>query len=161
MAPGTPRPPSQGSITFKDVAVDFTQEECVMSSSGSDSMEDTHTWCLLDHSQKELYLEVMLENVQNLFSVGLPVTSEHLISCFQQGKAPWLLEQKDPRSSSPVVDFEVKVMCTKLSLFVEGSGPQRCINEDPHYFILREICDSTIKVNKNPKSDYEIAEKFN
>ncbi|XP_044522988.1 zinc finger protein 177-like [Gracilinanus agilis] len=54
MAPGTPRPPSQGSITLKDVAMDFTQEE----------------WGLLDHSQKELYLEVMLENVQNLFSVG-------------------------------------------------------------------------------------------
>ncbi|XP_056676344.1 zinc finger protein 684-like isoform X8 [Monodelphis domestica] len=85
MAPGTPRPPSQGSIAFKDVVVDFTQEE----------------WCLLDHSQKELYLEVMLENVQSLLSVGLPVTREHLISCFQQGKAPWLLEQKGPRSSSP------------------------------------------------------------
>ncbi|XP_056676389.1 zinc finger protein 74-like isoform X5 [Monodelphis domestica] len=85
MAPGAPRPPSQESITFKDVAVNFTQEE----------------WCLLDHSQKELYLEVVLENMQNLFSVGLPVSMEHFISCFQQGKAPWLLEQKGPRSSCP------------------------------------------------------------
>ncbi|XP_044523188.1 zinc finger protein 69 homolog B-like isoform X2 [Gracilinanus agilis] len=54
MDPGTLRSPSQGSITFKDVAVDFTQEE----------------WCLLDHSQEELYREVMLENLQNLLFVG-------------------------------------------------------------------------------------------
>ncbi|XP_056681647.1 zinc finger protein 28 homolog isoform X5 [Monodelphis domestica] len=45
----------KGSITVKDVTVDITQEE----------------WVLLDHSQQQLYLEVMLENVQNLLSVGL------------------------------------------------------------------------------------------
>uniref|UniRef100_K7E353 Uncharacterized protein n=2 Tax=Monodelphis domestica TaxID=13616 RepID=K7E353_MONDO len=149
MAPGTPRPPSQGSIAFKDVAVDFTQEE----------------WCLLDHSQKELYLEVMLENVQNLCSVGLPVPRENLISYFQQRKAPWLLEQKGPRSSCPEAEtnFEVKEMTAKLSLFVKGSGPQRCMNEDPHHFILRQICNSNIKANKDPKTDCECdetAEKF-
>uniref|UniRef100_A0A5F8GCD4 KRAB domain-containing protein n=1 Tax=Monodelphis domestica TaxID=13616 RepID=A0A5F8GCD4_MONDO len=55
MAPGTLRHPYQGFITFKDVTVDFMQEE----------------WCLLDHSQKDFYGEVMLENVQNLLSVGL------------------------------------------------------------------------------------------
>uniref|UniRef100_A0A4X2JZD1 KRAB domain-containing protein n=1 Tax=Vombatus ursinus TaxID=29139 RepID=A0A4X2JZD1_VOMUR len=48
MAPGTQRPSSQELVTFKDV--DFIEEE----------------WCFLSHSQKELYNEVMLENVQNV-----------------------------------------------------------------------------------------------
>ncbi|XP_068953321.1 KRAB domain-containing protein 4-like isoform X3 [Petaurus breviceps papuanus] len=79
MAPGTQSPPAQESVTFKDVSVDFTLEE----------------WSLLDHSQKELYKDVMLETSQNLLSVGLPVPREDLIFLFQQG----MLEQKGPRNS--------------------------------------------------------------
>ncbi|XP_044522577.1 uncharacterized protein LOC123239368 [Gracilinanus agilis] len=103
MAPGTPRPPSQGSITLKDVALHFTQEE----------------WGLLDHSQKELYLEVMLENVQNLLSVEAETT------------------------------FEVKEISTMPSFFVEGCGPQRCMNEHPCDFILGEIVDFNIKAKRH------------
>uniref|UniRef100_A0A5F8GFJ1 KRAB domain-containing protein n=1 Tax=Monodelphis domestica TaxID=13616 RepID=A0A5F8GFJ1_MONDO len=70
--------PSEELITFKDVVVDFTKEE----------------WCLLDSSQKELCKEVMLENVQNLLSVGHTLPRENFITCLQQGESPWLPENE-------------------------------------------------------------------
>ncbi|KAM9208926.1 zinc finger protein 12-like [Dugong dugon] len=65
-----------GSVSFEDVAVDFTQEE----------------WQQLDTVQKTIYKDVMLENYSHLISLGHPIIKPDVITKLEQGEEPWIVE---------------------------------------------------------------------
>ncbi|XP_037676138.1 zinc finger protein 382 isoform X1 [Choloepus didactylus] len=89
---------SQGSVSFTDVTVDFTQEE----------------WQQLDPVQKALYRDVMLENYCHLISVGFHMTKPAMIRKLEQGEELWTTERVFPSQSCLGEDGEAADVLVKF-----------------------------------------------
>uniref|UniRef100_A0A8C6DZK7 Zinc finger protein 92 homolog n=1 Tax=Moschus moschiferus TaxID=68415 RepID=A0A8C6DZK7_MOSMO len=63
-------------VSFEDVAIYFTKAE----------------WKLLNHRERKLYKQVMLENYDNLVSVGFSFSKPQLVIQLEQGEKPWVAD---------------------------------------------------------------------
>ncbi|XP_010813619.1 zinc finger protein 577-like isoform X4 [Bos indicus x Bos taurus] len=111
----------QGSVSFEDVAVGFSQEE----------------WQILGPSQKALYWDVMLENYCNLVSVGYQAPTPNSLFQLEQGGPPWTVEGA---ALSPTCSGYQATKPVVILTFEPREEPWKVEDEMQHQYFSVIVC---------------------